>query len=93
MIEDQVAPKRCGHTRGKQVVDREEAFTRVHAAVDEAALRPLSTGTQRHRLLVVQSPARPTDRPGALPAERASACDRCLCVSKYALRNGITGDV
>ncbi|MBW2231611.1 MAG: isocitrate lyase/PEP mutase family protein [Deltaproteobacteria bacterium] len=34
MIEDQVAPKRCGHTRGKQVVSREEALARVRAAVD-----------------------------------------------------------
>jgi 2-methylisocitrate lyase-like PEP mutase family enzyme len=35
MIEDQVAAKkRCGHTRGKQVVPREEAFSRVQAAVD-----------------------------------------------------------
>ncbi len=34
MIEDQVAPKRCGHTRGKQVVDRAEAVARVRAAVD-----------------------------------------------------------
>ena len=34
MIEDQVAPKKCGHTRGKQVVGREEAFSRVRAAVD-----------------------------------------------------------
>ncbi len=34
MIEDQVAPKRCGHTRGKQVVDRAEALARVRAAVD-----------------------------------------------------------
>lgn len=34
MIEDQVAPKRCGHTRGKQTVDRKEAFARVQAAVD-----------------------------------------------------------
>jgi 2-methylisocitrate lyase-like PEP mutase family enzyme len=34
MIEDQVAPKRCGHTRGKQVVSREEAVARVRAAVD-----------------------------------------------------------
>ncbi|MDP6979370.1 MAG: isocitrate lyase/PEP mutase family protein [Myxococcota bacterium] len=33
MIEDQLAPKRCGHTRGKQVVDREEAAARIHAAV------------------------------------------------------------
>jgi len=34
MIEDQVAPKRCGHTPGKQVVDREEAFDRIRAAVE-----------------------------------------------------------
>jgi 2-methylisocitrate lyase-like PEP mutase family enzyme len=34
MIEDQLAPKRCGHTRGKQVVDRNEALARVRAAVD-----------------------------------------------------------
>lgn len=34
MIEDQVSPKRCGHTRGKQVVDRAEALVRLRAAVD-----------------------------------------------------------
>lgn len=34
MIEDQLAPKRCGHTRGKQVVGRDEALARVRAAVD-----------------------------------------------------------
>lgn len=34
MIEDQVAPKRCGHTQGKAVVDREEAFDRIRAAVE-----------------------------------------------------------
>ena len=34
MIEDQVAPKRCGHTRGKQVVGRIEAVSRIRAAVD-----------------------------------------------------------
>ncbi|MDH3392608.1 MAG: isocitrate lyase/PEP mutase family protein [Desulfobulbaceae bacterium] len=34
MIEDQVAPKRCGHTRGKQVVERAEALARIQAAVD-----------------------------------------------------------
>jgi 2-methylisocitrate lyase-like PEP mutase family enzyme len=34
MIEDQVWPKRCGHTRGKQVVERAEAIARVRAAVD-----------------------------------------------------------
>jgi len=34
MIEDQLAPKRCGHTPGKDVVGRDEAFDRVKAAVD-----------------------------------------------------------
>ncbi|MDJ0893503.1 MAG: isocitrate lyase/PEP mutase family protein [Alphaproteobacteria bacterium] len=34
MIEDQLAPKRCGHTKGKAVVDRTEAFDRIKAAVD-----------------------------------------------------------
>ena len=37
MIEDQLAPKRCGHTPGKDVVAREEALDRIRAAVDEAA--------------------------------------------------------
>lgn len=34
MIEDQVWPKRCGHTRGKDVVDRSEAVARIRAAAD-----------------------------------------------------------
>lgn len=34
MIEDQLAPKRCGHTPGKAVVSREEAFDRIRAARD-----------------------------------------------------------
>jgi 2-methylisocitrate lyase-like PEP mutase family enzyme len=34
MIEDQVAPKRCGHTEGKSVVGRDEAVMRIRAAID-----------------------------------------------------------
>lgn len=34
MIEDQQSPKRCGHTRGKQVVDFAEASVRMRAAID-----------------------------------------------------------
>jgi len=34
MLEDQVAPKRCGHTEGKSVVSRDEALMRIRAAVD-----------------------------------------------------------
>jgi len=37
MIEDQVSPKRCGHTAGKAVVPRDEAFERVRAAADARA--------------------------------------------------------
>lgn len=34
MIEDQLSPKRCGHTGVKEVVEREEALGRIRAAVD-----------------------------------------------------------
>jgi len=34
MVEDQLAPKRCGHTGVKEVVDRDEALRRVRAACD-----------------------------------------------------------
>src|SRR3569623_1238594 len=36
MIEDQVSPKRCGHTKGKQVISKAAARMRVRAAVDAA---------------------------------------------------------
>lgn len=34
MIEDQVSPKKCGHTRGKQVIGRDQARMKIRAAVD-----------------------------------------------------------
>src|SRR5918995_237767 len=34
MLEDQVAPKRCGHAEGKSVIGRDEALMRIRAAVD-----------------------------------------------------------
>ncbi len=34
MIEDQRSPKRCGHTIGKEVVDREEALLRLRAVIE-----------------------------------------------------------
>jgi 2-methylisocitrate lyase-like PEP mutase family enzyme len=37
MIEDQVSPKKCGHTKGKQVVSREEARMKIRAAVEAKA--------------------------------------------------------
>jgi 2-methylisocitrate lyase-like PEP mutase family enzyme len=37
MIEDQVSPKKCGHTRGKQVISRAEARMKIRAAIDARA--------------------------------------------------------
>lgn len=51
MIEDQLAPKRCGHTPGKAVVGRDEAFDRIKAAVDaraEADILILARTDARH---------------------------------------------
>lgn len=58
MIEDQVAPKRCGHTRGKQVVSRGEALARIRAAVD-ARDEGLRAG-QGDLLVMARSDARAT---------------------------------
>ena len=35
LMEDQVAPKACGHTRNRRVIPREDAVARVRAACDE----------------------------------------------------------
>ena len=63
MIEDQVMPKRCGHTRGKTVVDREEALLRLRAAVDAR-----DAGTDI--LIMARTDARATD-------SLDEAIDRC----------------
>ena len=34
LAEDQVLPKRCGHTPGKEVVNREESYDRIKAVAD-----------------------------------------------------------
>ena len=38
-LEDQVWPKRCGHLRGKRIIDREEYVQKIRAAVDARAGR------------------------------------------------------
>lgn len=55
MIEDQVAPKRCGHTRGKLVVDRAEAVDRIRAA---ARAREQVQGEGRDILILARTDAR-----------------------------------
>ncbi len=34
MIEDQLSPKQCGHTKGKTVITKNEACSRIKAAID-----------------------------------------------------------
>nr|KYP65061.1 Putative carboxyvinyl-carboxyphosphonate phosphorylmutase [Cajanus cajan] len=34
LLEDQVAPKACGHTRGRKVLPRDEAVMKIRAAID-----------------------------------------------------------
>lgn len=36
-LEDQVWPKRCGHMRGKKVIERAQYLQKIHAAVDARA--------------------------------------------------------
>eukprot|EP00898_Chlorokybus_atmophyticus_P001719 jgi/Chlat1/2548/Chrsp175S02396 len=57
LIEDQVMPKRCGHTLGKTVIDRQEALARIRAAVDERY-------EGQDNLIVARSDARSTDSLG-----------------------------
>ena len=58
MIEDQVSPKRCGHTRGKAVVARSEALARIRAAVDA---RTELRGEGGDVLVMARTDARATD--------------------------------
>ncbi len=60
MIEDQLAPKRCGHTRGKDVVGRSEACARIRAAVDA---REELHGEGLDILLMARTDARASARP------------------------------
>jgi len=57
MIEDQRSPKRCGHTMGKEVVERTEALSRM-AAVIEARTEALERGEDI--VIVARTDARAT---------------------------------
>lgn len=58
MIEDQIAPKRCGHTKGKDVVGREEALLRIRAAID--ARNELRQSGEGDILILARTDARHT---------------------------------
>ena len=51
-LEDQISPKRCGHSTGKQVVPPAEMVAKLHAAVDAR------TGSRGRRRLAGAAVAR-----------------------------------
>lgn len=65
MIEDQLAPKRCGHTAGKSVVNRAQAMERIQAAVDARA--------EGHDILILARTDARHDHGLAEAIERAAA--------------------
>ena len=52
-LEDQVWPKKCGHMRGKRVVDREEYVNKIRAAVEARAGRDFFIVARTDALAVV----------------------------------------
>ena len=61
MIEDQVAPKRCGHVAGKSVVSFDEAVARVKAACDARDEYNLQFGEGSGPLILARTDALKTD--------------------------------
>jgi 2-methylisocitrate lyase-like PEP mutase family enzyme len=88
MIEDQVAPKRCGHTPGKAVVGRAEALDRIRAAVDargddDILILARTDARHEHGLAEAVARAEAFHRLGAdilfVEAPRSEAEMRSLC--------------
>lgn len=88
MIEDQVAPKRCGHTPGKAVVGRDEALDRIRAAVDargddDILILARTDARHEHGLAEAVARAEAFHRLGAdilfVEAPRSEAEMRSLC--------------
>mmetsp|Transcript_8612 Transcript_8612/g.24798 ORF Transcript_8612/g.24798 Transcript_8612/m.24798 type:complete len:338 (+) Transcript_8612:40-1053(+) len=71
MIEDQIAPKRCGHVAGKSVVPFEEAVQRVKAACDARDEYNAQFGEGSGPLILARTDALKTDGFEA-------AIERCL---------------
>lgn len=71
MIEDQVAPKRCGHVSGKAVIPFDQAVTRVQAACDARDYCNEMYGPGHGPLILARTDALKTDGFEA-------AIERCL---------------
>ena len=57
MIEDQKSPKRCGHTTGKEIVDRKTAASRIQAAIEA---RKEANTEDRDIIIMARTDARAT---------------------------------
>jgi len=68
MIEDQVLPKRCGHTSGKAVVDRHEALMRIQAAVDAKNELKQNQGDEKDEPILIMAR---TDAAGVISLDEA----------------------
>jgi 2-methylisocitrate lyase-like PEP mutase family enzyme len=102
MIEDQVSPKRCGHTRGKQVIAREEARMKIRAAVDakrEADILILARTDARavHGFDEALNRCRDFEAEGAdiifleAPENESEMRDFCGAISKPCMANMVPG--
>ena len=67
MLEDQVSPKRCGHTKGKDVVSFDEAVGRVSAAVRARARLREERGPVNGDIVIIAR----TDAAGVLGMDEA----------------------
>ena len=72
MLEDQVQPKRCGHTTGKAVVSFEESVAKIRAAVDARQELCLEAGLDLDIVIMARTDAR-----GAHPDGLEEAIRRC----------------
>ena len=103
MIEDQLAPKRCGHTPGKAVVSRQEAFDRIRAAVDArdagADILILARTDARHEHGLAEAISRAAEfrRLGAdilfveAPADESEMCQVCTELEGPKMANIVEG--
>ena len=73
-IEDQKAPKKCGHMRGKKVIEREEYIDKIRAAVEAAAGSDFFIVARTDALAPVEAARGP--RPRSERGRRAAALRR-----------------
>jgi len=73
-LEDQVWPKRCGHLRGKRIIEREEYAQKIRAAVDARAGRDFFIVARTDALAV----AGMDEAVARMDAARAAGADACF---------------